>query len=531
MGAVMNFLNKMTLSKKLLFLISVGYLASAVVVLTISVVKIGELTDSLGSDQARLVSNTIMDTVSAFGEIGDMDGLELFIGKLDDREELKEVHVFRSPATEEDFEAREGADARTADERTVLSTGESLEIVDEKNHTVTAIIPSLAVSSCLECHEAAKVGDVLGAATITVSTQKAADGRVGILSILSIFYAVLIVFGLIAMRYILRYLVVRPIRQIVRSLQNSAVEFTSASTELAANSQQVADGASRQASNLEEVTASLEEISSRTTDISVHAVDANDKAKHAQDTLAEGREAVAQLSGEMEKIKKSVDETTTIVKTIDEIAFQTNLLALNAAVEAARAGDAGKGFAVVAQEVRMLAQRSADAAKNTRDLLEESTGNAEAGVKVTGVTEEKLSSIFSEVNQITSLIDGVANESEQQASDINQIKVAITDVDNVTQTAAANSEESAASSIALKEQAMDVSSVVHSLLLIVGVGKNEQAARPQQPANRQRAAAPVRNMPMRRAAAPAPARPLRKEKAILAPEQIIPLDDEDFGDF
>ncbi len=166
------------------------------------------------------------------------------------------------------------------------------------------------------------------------------------------------------------------------------------------------------------------------------------------------------MAASIAEIKESADATAKIVKTIDDIAFQTNLLALNAAVEAARAGDAGKGFAVVAEEVRNLAQRSAEAAKTTANLIGESVKKSEAGVQITN----EMSEIFTEINdgssKVSDLIREIAVSSKQQFSGIEQVNSALTNLDKLTQETAANSEESASASEELNAQASSLASAV-----------------------------------------------------------------------
>ncbi|MBD3344585.1 MAG: chemotaxis protein, partial [Chitinivibrionales bacterium] len=168
------------------------------------------------------------------------------------------------------------------------------------------------------------------------------------------------------------------------------------------------------------------------------------------------------------KIKTSSDETAKIIKTIDEIAMQTNLLALNAAVEAARAGEAGRGFAVVAEEVRNLAQRSAEAAKNTADLIEGSQKNADNGVAASEDVGRSLEQIGGRVQKVAQLISEVSAASEEQSQGIDQVNTAVAQMDQVTQTNAANSEESASASEELSGQAQNLNVMVAELIAIVG---------------------------------------------------------------
>jgi methyl-accepting chemotaxis protein len=176
-------------------------------------------------------------------------------------------------------------------------------------------------------------------------------------------------------------------------------------------------------------------------------------------------ESMKRLSDAINRIKASSDSTAKIVKTIDEIAFQTNLLALNAAVEAARAGDAGKGFAVVAEEVRNLAMRSAEAAKNTSNLIEESVSNAEQGVSINQEVLTNLREINAQVDKVSEVMAEIASASDQQSQGIGQITDGVDQVNHMTQRNAANSEESASSAVELDNLAHKMQKMVNTFEL------------------------------------------------------------------
>jgi methyl-accepting chemotaxis protein len=226
------------------------------------------------------------------------------------------------------------------------------------------------------------------------------------------------------------------------------------------------------------------------------------------------------------RIKTSSDETSKILKTIDEIAFQTNLLALNAAVEAARAGEAGKGFAVVAEEVRNLAQRSADAARNTSGLLGEAKTSAEAGVAAATDVAETLGAIDASVQAVSELVGAMAIAANDQAAGIEQVNGALTQIGNVTQSTTATAEESAAAARELTALAGGLAGLVRSLAEILG--KSDGASY----AGSLEADAPVADPPKPRQPAPRralrPAAPALEPAAVGAPSAVvIPLDDDE----
>jgi methyl-accepting chemotaxis protein len=171
------------------------------------------------------------------------------------------------------------------------------------------------------------------------------------------------------------------------------------------------------------------------------------------------------LSQAMEQIKATSDKTAKIVKTIDDIAFQTNLLALNAAVEAARAGDAGKGFAVVAEEVRNLAMRSAEAAKNTAELISEAVRKAEDGVILNHEVLSNLTGIVTQVHRVSEVMGEIAASSEQQSQGVTQLTAAVEQLNQVTQQTAASSEEAASTATELTEQAAEMQHLVQTFQL------------------------------------------------------------------
>jgi len=245
----------------------------------------------------------------------------------------------------------------------------------------------------------------------------------------------------------------------------AAEQVASASNQISSGSQSLAQGASEQAGSLEEVSSSLQEMSSMTKQNAANAKEARSLSEGARISTERGVDSMKRLTTAIDKIKASADETAKIVKTIDEIAFQTNLLALNAAVEAARAGDAGKGFAVVAEEVRNLAMRSAEAAKNTANLIEGSVKNAEGGVAINQEVIKNLEEINEQVKKVSEVMAEIAAASDQQSQGIDQINTAVEQMNQVTQQAAANSEESASAAEELSGQSEELLNLVSAFRL------------------------------------------------------------------
>ena len=230
-------------------------------------------------------------------------------------------------------------------------------------------------------------------------------------------------------------------------------EITSATGEITVGSQDLSMRTEQQASSLEETAASMEELASTVRQNSNNAQQANQLAAGAQIVAARGGEVVSQAVDAMQKIEESSEKINQIIGVIDEIAFQTNLLALNAAVEAARAGDAGKGFAVVADEVRSLAQRSAQASKQIKQLISDSSSQVKSGVKLVNDTGENLNEIVENTKKVATIIAEIAAASAEQSVGIEQINTAVSQMDEMTQKNAALVQESSAAAHSLEDQA------------------------------------------------------------------------------
>ncbi|MCB8815491.1 methyl-accepting chemotaxis protein [Desulfosporosinus shakirovi] len=243
------------------------------------------------------------------------------------------------------------------------------------------------------------------------------------------------------------------LNEVMTSFNTASEQVASGSRQVSASSMALSQGATEQASSIEELTASIEEISTQTTLNAQNASQANELAEAARQNAIQGNQQMKEMLQAMEEINEASGNIFKIIKVIDEIAFQTNILALNAAVEAARAGQHGKGFAVVAEEVRNLAARSANAAKETTAMIEGSMKKVEGGTKIANETAQALNKIVEGVSKATNLVADIATASNEQALGINQINQGIMQVSSVVQTNSATSEESAAASEELSSQA------------------------------------------------------------------------------
>lgn len=263
------------------------------------------------------------------------------------------------------------------------------------------------------------------------------------------------------------------LNHVIDSIDTGSAEVAAAATQTAGASNALAEGASEQASSLEETSSSLEEIASMTASNAASAQQAKTLADEMRG-MADGSTAqMREMENAMSAIKESSAGISAIIKTIDEIAFQTNILALNAAVEAARAGEAGAGFAVVAEEVRNLAQRSAQSAKETSGKIEGAVNNSERGVALSARVAESLSAITEKARDMHSVVSEIANASEEQNKGIGQLTSAVQEMDKVTQSNAASAEETASASEELNSEAATLRESVAELAnLVRSNGKN-----------------------------------------------------------
>ena len=253
----------------------------------------------------------------------------------------------------------------------------------------------------------------------------------------------------------------------ITSIDEGSSQVAAAASQVSAASNMLAEGASEQAASLEETSSSLEEMSSMTSQNAKNAQEAKNVADDMHASADSSAEQMKEMQKAMDAIKESSAGIAQIIKTIDEIAFQTNILALNAAVEAARAGEAGAGFAVVAEEVRNLAQRSAQSAKETSAKIEGAIRNSDHGVMLSAKVAESLNSIVGKARTMNGLVSEIATASSEQDKGIGQLTVAVQQMDKVTQANASNAEETASASEELNAHADSLKETVVELVALV----------------------------------------------------------------
>jgi methyl-accepting chemotaxis protein len=346
-----------------------------------------------------------------------------------------------------------------------------------------------------------------------------------------------------AIAFFIRRDVTAVLSRLIGELRENSGQITDASTQVSTSSQQLAELASEQAASLEETSASMEEMASMTKQ---NADNAQQAARLMYDTkmvVGKTGDQMEQMAGSMNRIKGQGEEVGKIVKTIDEIAFQTNLLALNAAVEAARAGEAGAGFAVVADEVRNLAQRAAEAAKNTSALIEETIKNIKEGHELVTHTKGAFQDVATSANKVAELVGEIAEASREQAQGISQINTAVTEMDKAVQNNAASAEESASAAEELSGQARSLKEMVAELADYTGMVNGGRLSSENKGKGSSIISAAKKLIPLKAAqkaksdSRPQPQQPKTQAKGTpkkpVKPEEVIPLEDDEgsFKDF
>lgn len=259
----------------------------------------------------------------------------------------------------------------------------------------------------------------------------------------------------------------KSVKDVLNDLLSTSTNLNTLSKDLTNNSHRLAEGTNEQAASIQETSSTLEESSSMVHQTTQNTREAEILAKKTKDFASEGNNEMQIMLQAMEELKSSSSEISKIIKVIDEIAFQTNILSLNAAVEAARAGDAGKGFAVVAEEVRNLAQRSANAAKDTSGIIERNINLSERCLGITNQVSSSLSQINDESSKVSELLEEISTASQEQEVGINQINKAVSQMESVLQNNATTAQQNATSADQLTEYSQDIKQIMDKLGFLI----------------------------------------------------------------
>ncbi|MFZ5994817.1 MAG: methyl-accepting chemotaxis protein [Thermodesulfobacteriota bacterium] len=389
-------------------------------------------------------------------------------------------------------------------------------------------------------------GKLIEASQEMAKNALTAEGMINDASSINTILAIAAIIALIlgaAIALFIRRDITRVLYRLIGELDNNSGQITDASTQVSTSSQQLAELASEQAASLEETSASMEEMASMTKQNADNAQQAERLMDETKTVVGKTGDQMEQMAGSMTRIKGQGEEVGKIVKTIDEIAFQTNLLALNAAVEAARAGEAGAGFAVVADEVRNLAQRAAEAAKNTSSLIEETIKNIKEGHELVTQTQGAFQDVATSANKVAELVGEIAEASKEQAQGISQINTAVVEMDKAVQNNAASAEESASAAEELGSQAQSLKDMVTELADYVGTVNGGRLSSEKKEKGSSIINAAKRLIPLKAARKAEPgSRPQPQQsktqakgtpKKPVKPEEVIPFEDDggSFKDF
>ena len=426
------------------------------------------------------------------------------------------------------FQPRNPQNEPDAVEARVLKMFESSDLtehyeIDTEKNAVRYFRPIRLTEECLLCHgdpstskatwgndkgldptggtlEGWKSGEVHGAFEVVQSLDAADAQRASMVLRFVLIVLACLVVGVGATAWLTRRNVILPLKKETDNLNAGAQQVAAAAEEVASSSQHLAAGASEQAGSLESTTAAMTDMANTTRQNAESSVEAAALIGQMDSRVLESNHALASMVESMAAMKDSSQQVSRIIKTIDEIAFQTNLLALNAAVEAARAGEAGLGFAVVADEVRSLAQRSAQAARDTAGLIEDSIQKAQQGAARVEQVSVFIGDITTSVGQVKALIDRVSEVSRQQATGIEQVVRSVQEMERVTQGVAATAEETAAASEELNAQAEESMQSARMLDALVTGGGSQPAPQGSRPAGGRTSAVPRIVIGNRRAA-------------------------------
>jgi len=439
--------------------------------------KNSELFKSVEEKHALNIFRSVSQAVQGSIQRGEMEKFVRLVSSQKEIEGLLEFSLFSRTGIVTHSSEPSALGKRIPKEISARLETDSNLLINQTNDAIEIFQPQISTADCVRCHVGWKMGETGGTtyfkfskaalAMLEQQGQKSISmvSRRTIMTSLGAIPAVVIVFGIIS--WLITRKIFSVIDRTISSLREANERFMKAANQISEVSANLAEGASEQAASIEETSSSMEEMSSMTIQNADNAEQANKLMTGTRDAVTRASRSMANLTASMVEISRAGEETSKIIRTIDEIAFQTNLLALNAAVEAARAGEAGAGFAVVADEVRNLALRAAEAARNTASLIEGTVKKVMDGSELVEKTEKEFVEVSASVVKSAELVGEISAASREQALGIEQINKAVGEMDRVVQQNAANAEESAAASDGLNIQAERVKEFVTELQSLV----------------------------------------------------------------
>ncbi|MBF0170033.1 MAG: methyl-accepting chemotaxis protein [Nitrospinae bacterium] len=472
----MNWYRRLSLGGKLVSALALILFVLSLVSIALSVRE----QRSIAFNQTRSFANGVAETVLSSlntmmlqGTIGEREGfLKLIVATTPG---MTDIRVIRSDSVNEQFgEGLPQEKPQDEIDRKVLANGVPFyDVVQTREGSVfRAVIPFVmeenrgGVINCLDCHDG-EVGTVNGALSMAISMKEAdAAARLALMEQVAFFVAQLLIV-LVLVFWIIKKSVSEVLCGIVAELTENSTRVDEASGQIADASQGLAQAVTEQSASMQQTSDSLDHLSEMARKNAVEASDAARLVSDVDRSVREGRDRMTQTVASMGAISKSTGEISKIMRLIEEIAFQTNLLALNAAVEAARAGEHGKGFAVVAEEVRNLAVRSAQAAKDTATLIEAASKNSTEGEGLVDAMATSLEQIAGSVAAVSRSLTTIAEQSGEQADGVASINQSVEQMDQAIQMNASQAEESAAASTSLSEQAAALHHVIVELQEVV----------------------------------------------------------------